>query len=271
MNKRFKPLALVAAWMFSAMFPYGASASIARIHDNPQAGTVISYAAEPGELAYDGPDGGHSPFAEALLRYIEAPLDVGLMLRWVRDAVLQSTSGKQKPVADVDLPGRSVYLAPDQSWYPFAHEPGEGAEHEEAPLSHVALVVGISAYKESNALKTPLHDAAAIGAALERLGFLVVRLKDADRAALVRALQEFGDMASSAEVAVVFFSGHGVVFAGDHYLAPSDAQLNDREDFGAAGIPLDVVKNAVEPASVLRLILIDVMFGDFGLGRNSDR
>ena len=57
MNTRFKPFALVAAWMFSAMFACGSSAALVRVLEHPGAGTVIAYAAEPGGLAYDGPDG----------------------------------------------------------------------------------------------------------------------------------------------------------------------------------------------------------------------
>ena len=267
MTSRYRCLVSTAAFAFWVVCVHGASAGIVRTIDNPQAGTVVVYAAEPGHVAYDGPDGGHSPFTEALLRYLEAPLDVGLMVRWVRDAVLESTSGEQKPMADVDLPRRSVYLAADPASPPSTRQPEDGAEQGEPP-TRIALTVGFSAYEHTNALMTPLNDAGEIASALERLGFLVVRLEDADRAALVSALQGFRDMASSAEVAVVFFSGHGVEFAGDRYLVPVDAQFGKREEIAAASIPLDAVVRALEPASVLRLILVDAMFD---LRRNSNK
>ena len=274
MKSRYMPLSRTIAVVLSAMCIHGASATIVRetpaeivdsttgglvrVDDNRQAGTIVAYAAEPGRVAYDGPDGGHSPFATALLRYLEAPLDVGLMLRWVRDAVLESTSGDQKPMAHVDLPGRSVYLAANPASPPSTRQPQERAEQEEPP-TRIALTVGISAYEHTNTLKSPLNDAAEIASSLERLGFLVVRLENTDKATLLSALREFHDKASSAEVAVVFFSGHGFQYDGDHYLMPVDAQLNYREDIAAAGVPLRSVMNVLEPASVLRLILVDAM------------
>ena len=258
MNTRCKPFACTAVFVLSVMCAHEASAALARMHENPHAGTIVAYAAEPGRVAYDGPDGGHSPFATALLRYLEAPLDVGLMLRWVRDAVLESTSGDQKPMARVDLPGRSVYLAANPAAPSSTRQPQEWSRRN--PPTRIALTVGISAYEHINSLKTPLSNAAEIASALERLGFLVVRVKNADKATLESALREFHDKASNAEVAVVFFSGHGVEYDGDHYLIPVDAQLNTRKDIAAAGVPLRGVMDLLEPASVLRLILVDAMF-----------
>ena len=135
MNTRCKPFACTAVFVLSVMCAHEASAALARMHENPHAGTIVAYAAEPGRVAYDGPDGGHSPFATALLRYLEAPLDVGLMLRWVRDAVLESTSGDQKPMARVDLPGRSVYLAANPAAPSSTRQPQEWSRRE-PPDSH---------------------------------------------------------------------------------------------------------------------------------------
>ena len=55
----------------------------------------------------------------------------------------------------------------------------------------VALVIGNAAYAHAPRLANPLNDVADIGAALERLGFAVTRLENADYAALRRGLLEF--------------------------------------------------------------------------------
>ena len=101
-------------------------------------------------------------------------------------------------------------------------------------------------------MKTPLNDATEVGSALERLGFVVFRFANTDKATLERALLEFHETASNAEIAVVFYSGHGVVVDGTHSLVPVDAQ------YRSGTVPLGLVMSAVEPASVLRLILLDV-------------
>ena len=259
--------------MLSAALAHGASADIvlpengssagtplreeglARVVADAGAGTVVAYAGAPGGVVFDAlEDSRHSPYAGALLRYIEAPLDVGLMLRWVRDAVVQLTSGQQRPVAHVSLSGRSVHLAANPT-----SRPSDGADPEDDPL-RVALTIGNAAYEHVTTLRTPLDDAAELASALERLGFSVVRLADADRATLESGLREFSEKAANAEVAVVYYSGHGASNAGTRYLIPVDAQVTSPADVDGAAVALDLVMDAVEPASELRLIMLDAMF-----------
>jgi len=70
------------------------------------------------------------------------------------------------------------------------------------------------------ALPNPTNDAQAMGGALERLGFAVTTLLDAGREEMVNALSAFGDLASEADVAIVFYAGHGVEVGGTGYLLP---------------------------------------------------
>ena len=61
------------------------------------AGTLISYSTKEGEVAADG-KGKHSPYTEALLKHIEVPgVEIGLMLRKVREEVIAATKNKQVP------------------------------------------------------------------------------------------------------------------------------------------------------------------------------
>jgi len=91
--------------------------------------------------------------------------------------------------------------------------------------TRVALVVGNSAYQYVPALPNPLNDANDVAATLERLGFSVRRLADASFDDLRRALLEFGPRARSAEIALVFFAGHGMEIGGENWLIPVDAAL----------------------------------------------
>ena len=76
----------------------------------PAGETLVAYAAKEGTVAADG-NGRNSPYSEALLRYLEEPgLEVGLMFRKVRDAVLVSTGGRQEPFVYGSLSSRGTYL-----------------------------------------------------------------------------------------------------------------------------------------------------------------
>lgn len=60
-------------------------------------GTLIAFATQPGNVALDGRDK-HSPFTAALAKHIETPgLDVALVMRRVRQEVIDMTGGAQVP------------------------------------------------------------------------------------------------------------------------------------------------------------------------------
>ena len=76
------------------------------------AGTLISYSTKDGEVATDG-IGKHSPYTEALLKYIEMPgIEVGLMLRKVREEVIAATNKRQVPWEYGSLLGEFYFTGP---------------------------------------------------------------------------------------------------------------------------------------------------------------
>ena len=58
--------------------------------------TLVAYAAAAGTTAADG-RGRNSPYTAALLSHLETPLEIGLLFRRVRAAVLAATNGTQRP------------------------------------------------------------------------------------------------------------------------------------------------------------------------------
>ncbi len=75
-------------------------------------GVLIGYAAKEGQYALDG-IGRNSPYAAALLGYLETPgLEVSKLFRQVRDAVFKETDGAQEPFTYGSLPGRDIFLIP---------------------------------------------------------------------------------------------------------------------------------------------------------------
>ena len=74
------------------------------------AGTLIAYATAPGDLALDG-DGQNSPFTTALAEWLPQPgMEVGLMFRKVREAVIESTGGSQVPWVEEAILGEFYFV-----------------------------------------------------------------------------------------------------------------------------------------------------------------
>lgn len=75
----------------------------------PEAGTLVVYAAKHGETALDG-DGSNSPFAAALVKNVATPgLEVRRLFDFVRDEVLKATNRRQQPYSYGSLPGREDF------------------------------------------------------------------------------------------------------------------------------------------------------------------
>ncbi|TFV43292.1 caspase family protein [Bradyrhizobium niftali] len=137
----------------------------------------------------------------------------------------------------------------------FAICVGSGSAHAER---RVALVIGNSAYKSVPRLSNPANDATLIGGMFKRAGFDMVDIRlDLNAGEMRRALRDFGGKAREAEVAVVYYAGHGIELDGTNYLIPTDATLETDSDVLDETLPLDRALFAVEPAKQLRLVILD--------------
>lgn len=134
----------------------------------------------------------------------------------------------------------------------IALEPRVAAAEE-----RVALVVGNGAYKNVPPLRNPTNDAADMAASLERLGFAVTLVQDSGFDDLRRALIGFGAKARDADMAVVFFAGHGMEVAGENWAIPVDASLTSDSDVENEAIGLKSLSLAVSGARSLGLVILD--------------
>lgn len=122
----------------------------------------------------------------------------------------------------------------------------------------VALVIGNSAYKNVAKLPNPANDAAAIAALLKKAGFQTVIAKnDVANVEMRRAVREFTEAAATADIAVVFYAGHGIEINGGNYLIPTDAMLETDLDVDDETLSLDRIMHAMEPVKHLRLVILD--------------
>ncbi len=121
----------------------------------------------------------------------------------------------------------------------------------------MAFVIGIGAYQHVPRLANPVNDARAVGEALRRLNFEVDEAYDPDVRQLSRSLREFGIKAQRADVAVIYYAGHGVQVARENYLLPSDVQLERERDLVYEALSLDLFLGEISQARKLGIILLD--------------
>ena len=120
----------------------------------------------------------------------------------------------------------------------------------------IALVIGNGAYSIFGELPNPKNDASDVGAVFERLGFDVTTVLDGERARMQEALQAFARRSVGADVALVFYAGHGMEMDGVNYLIPVDARLERDTDVEFETVQLDQVLRATEGAG-LRVVILD--------------
>jgi Caspase domain len=122
----------------------------------------------------------------------------------------------------------------------------------------VALVIGNGNYGKVAKLTNPPRDAAAVENLLRAAGFDAVETaRDLGNHAMRRTLREFADKARGADIAVVFYAGHGVEVNGANYLIPVDAVLETDLAVEDETVPLERVSQILEQAKRLRLVILD--------------
>src|ERR1700722_16710776 len=122
----------------------------------------------------------------------------------------------------------------------------------------VALVLGNGAYQNVPQLPNPVNDSAMIAATLKNAGFDVVDSRhDLPALEMRRALRDFSDRARDADIAVIYYAGHGMEGDGTNYLIPVDARLERDADVYDEALSLDRILVAAEPAKQLRLVILD--------------
>lgn len=121
----------------------------------------------------------------------------------------------------------------------------------------VALVIGIGDYNHASQLPNPVKDATRIASVLSSIGFDVTLRTNLGINDLRDSVRNFADKADTADVALVYFAGHGIEMAGNNYLIPNDAELRRDRDLDHEALTLSLVTTAIEGSKRLRVILLD--------------
>ncbi|MBL9048782.1 MAG: caspase family protein [Tabrizicola sp.] len=121
----------------------------------------------------------------------------------------------------------------------------------------VALVIGMAAYREVPALNNTINDARALAETLQAIGFDVDVLMDATREETEAALADFAFKAETADIALVYYAGHGVSVQGTTFLIPVDAKVRAARDIVDAAVTMDQMLAAVDGARRMSILILD--------------
>lgn len=149
------------------------------------------------------------------------------------------------PRTTVSTPGQSGASAPAST--PAAASTGR----------RVALVIGNGAYTHVKALPNPPNDARAIAKSLGDIGFAVRQGIDLDRVTMQKMTRDFLREAARAQVALVYYAGHGVQIGGRNYLVPVDAQLLAGRDITETMIDMDTILAGLDDQIRTSILILD--------------
>ncbi|TGS82657.1 peptidase C14 caspase catalytic subunit p20 [Mesorhizobium sp. M3A.F.Ca.ET.174.01.1.1] len=121
----------------------------------------------------------------------------------------------------------------------------------------VALVIGNSEYRDIPALKNPDKDADDVSNTFRMAGFEVFLAKDLTKLQFEKQFRNYLAAADGAELAVVYYSGHGFQIGGENFLIPVDASLKDAADIEVQAVKLDDVLEQMRSKSKIQVIILD--------------
>jgi hypothetical protein len=137
----------------------------------------------------------------------------------------------------------------------------------------VALVIGNSKYKNVSALPNPGNDAQLVARSLKAAGFTLIgggAQLDLDKTKFDDLVAKFGQGIADAEVALFYYSGHGLQVGGTNYLVPVSANPTRVQDLDFQMVSADVVLHQMSGAGTkLNIVILDACrnnpFGGRGL------
>jgi hypothetical protein len=145
------------------------------------------------------------------------------------------------------------------------------------PIFHqtrLALVIGNGKYVDLPKLTNPINDARAVADTLRDLGFDVTLVTDVSEQSIRRAVRKFADQSGQADLALVYYAGHGAQINGENYLLPIDMEVPRTEaDIELSGLKVDDLVNSTR--STTKIIFLDacrdnpVLFKNLVSGRGA--
>ena len=133
--------------------------------------------------------------------------------------------------------------------------------------TRLALVIGNSNYANLPKLSNPTNDARSIADVLQKLGYKTQLLLDASDQKIRSEVRRFASDSSKADVALVYYAGHGAQLSGSNYLLPVDIDIPRTEaDIQFGGLKLDDLVNSI--GSGTKIVFLDACRNNPALFKN---
>lgn len=176
-------------------------------------------------------------------------------------ALLVGDSSANAPVAAVDKPAKAVAASAEAAATSQVAEPAVGpagpAPARIPPGKRVALLIGNASYSQGMpALSNPPKDVASLYASLKKLNFEVQIVKDGDLRDMARAIKGFGARAQDAQVALFYYSGHGMQAHDENYLIPIGSKVDSEADLEIEAMPVKALMRQIEDAHAKATIVV---------------
>jgi formylglycine-generating enzyme required for sulfatase activity len=122
-------------------------------------------------------------------------------------------------------------------------------------LSRYALIIGNGSY-EGTYLRNPVNDANAIANALQELDFYVIKKTDLTKKQMIDVIRDFENKLTSNDIALFYYSGHGVQVNGINYLIPLKANILTEKDVEFEAVALNRFMSNLEKAK-MNIVILD--------------
>lgn len=124
-----------------------------------------------------------------------------------------------------------------------------------AHAQRVALLIGNSSYQTAG-LTNPANDVRLMEATLSSIGFKVQKVLNANQSQMKRAVRDFGTSAQGAEVAFIYYSGHGTQAGGENFLLPIGATIDKEADYEVEAVSANSLMRQISGARPKAAIVV---------------
>lgn len=122
----------------------------------------------------------------------------------------------------------------------------------------MALIIGNQSYQYTTPLRNPKNDARSMAQVLRSCGFEVIEVIDGSASQMKVAIRDFGAKIVGADVALFYYSGHGMQVDNFNYIIPVDFRLQTKADIKEDCPNINWVLNRMENAATkLNIVILD--------------
>jgi uncharacterized caspase-like protein len=121
----------------------------------------------------------------------------------------------------------------------------------------VALVIGNAEYQHVGKLTNTLIDSRSVRDTLTKLGFNVIYGENLNKRLIERRIGDFAAAVRDADVAIVYFAGHGATFGDIPYVVPTDAEYQLIERVPYELVQVEQLLGELRRAKGVRIAILD--------------